>query len=76
MKNQSMDSFGCSPQRKSLVKGERFMRVEGNQSSQKVVSDRELVQFEAANHVVRKKTGLKFNESACASNTPKNVLKA
>ena len=28
-KNWSIDSFSCSPPRKSLVKGERFMRVEG-----------------------------------------------
>ena len=28
-KNWSTDSFNCSPPRKSLVKGERFMRDEG-----------------------------------------------
>ena len=28
-KNYSIDSFTCSPPRKSLVKGERFVRVEG-----------------------------------------------
>ena len=28
-KNWSIDSLSCSPPRKSLVKGERFMRVEG-----------------------------------------------
>ena len=28
-KNLSIDSFSCSPPRKSLVKGERFIRVEG-----------------------------------------------
>lgn len=28
-KNWSIDSFCCSPPRKSLVKGERFIRVEG-----------------------------------------------
>ena len=28
-KNLSIDSFSRSPPRKSLVKGERFMRVEG-----------------------------------------------
>ena len=28
-KNWSIDSFCCSPPRKSLVKGERFMRDEG-----------------------------------------------
>ena len=29
MKNWSIDSFSCSPPRKSLVKGERFVRDEG-----------------------------------------------
>ena len=29
MKNWSIDSYNCSPPRKSLVKGERFVRYEG-----------------------------------------------
>ena len=37
-KNQSIDSFSCSPPRKSLVKGERFVRVEGKPELLKLVT--------------------------------------
>ena len=35
-KNYSIDSFSCFPPRKSLVKGERLMRVEGKPELHKV----------------------------------------
>ena len=50
-KNQSKDSFSCSPPRRSLVKGERFMRVEGKPELWCKKKSRTHVKRDAASHV-------------------------
>ena len=47
MKNQSTDSFTCSPPRKSLVKGERFVRDEGKPEVTRMESPEYYVEREA-----------------------------
>ena len=50
-KNWSLDSFCCSPPRKSLVKGERFIRVEGKPELTGIVQDWWHVKPDATRHV-------------------------
>ena len=50
-KNWSIDSFSCSPPRKSLVKGERFIRVEGKPELLDAVKSRRLYDRIVTKHV-------------------------
>ena len=53
MKNLSIDSFSCSPPRKSLVKGERFVRDEGKPEVTWMESQKYYVEREAKRLVGR-----------------------
>ena len=50
-KNQSIDSFTCSPPRKSLVKGERFVRVEGKPELLEMVKADDIVNMLCEKHM-------------------------